>query len=506
MGVFLFLLIALLLLLLNAFFVLAEFAVVKARPTQVEALADEGNRKAGVMMHIQEHLDAYLSVCQVGITLASIGLGFVGEPAFAKLVEPVIRWAGAGVATQATAHVVAISIAYVIVSFLHIVIGEQVPKMMAIRKTEKAALFTALPLRFFYYLFIVPLWVLNVSVNACLRLMGIPTKQAREIHSEDEVRIILDQSQSGGMMSFRQLLYIENALDMGTLVARNAMRVRKQVRCLSTKATRAETDAIISASRYSRYPLLGDDPEKPLGYIHVKDLFLASRAGKDTDDLKAFVRPCLTAREGDPLEQLLAVMQRRGNHTVLVYGAKGAWTGLITLEDVIEELTGAIEEEFPSEEPIYLSDHLSPVRIVMGVRGGSIIEATRDALSRISAKELPLPLKQILLSVEERERIVNSYVGHNLAIPHARFKDLKKPFVAVARLEEDIPAPTAAGGAIKVLIILLTPMDSPRVHQIFLARIAGMLESEFLEDRLFGSSDPAELYDAIRTAEQTSLD
>src|SRR5271157_2329299 len=192
-----YLILALLLILLNAFFVLAEFAAVKMRPTQVEALAEAGNRRAKFLERIQAHLDEYLSVCQVGITLASIGLGFVGEPAFAEFLLPAVKWVGIrGVATTITAHGIAVAAAYLLVSFLHIVLGELVPKSVAIRRTENAALFTALPLVIFRYIFIAPIWLLNSTVNGILRVFRLPPVTGHGIHSEEEIRVILDQSQS----------------------------------------------------------------------------------------------------------------------------------------------------------------------------------------------------------------------------------------------------------------------------------------------------------------------
>jgi len=239
---------------------------------------------------------------------------------------------------------------------------------------------------------------------------------------------------------------------------------------------------------------------------HVKVFLLAECAGRSVDDLKEIVRPALTAKTTDSLEQLLSTMQRRGTHLAFVFDGTNHWIGLITLEDVIEELTGVIEEEYPIAPPVYLADHLTSSHILLDVEGSSIVEATRNALARIPAKELPLPPETILRSVEDREKIVNSYVGHQLAIPHARLKGIGKPFVAVVRMREEFPAPLRKGEAIKLLFILLTPADTPRLHQIFLARIAGMLDSEFLEKRLHTATDPVKLYNDIRAAEQTVLD
>lgn len=505
MLISLYLLIAVFLLVLNAFFVLAELTAIKARPTLMESLAAKGNRRARLVERIQANLDEFLSVCQVGITLASIGLGFVGEPAFAALIEPAVSIVGiTGVATRITSHAVAIAIAYFLVSYLHIILGELVPKSIAIRDTERLALLMAYPMMIFRSIFIVPIWLLNTTVNAILRLFRLPLVSGPGAHTQDEIRIILDHSQSSGMLSFRQLLHIENVLDMGALTVRNAMRARRLVRFLRLGMSRAEAEKLIGENRFSRYPVIEKDSEKPLGYIHVKDLFLADRAGKPTDDLRPFIRPCLQAREEHPLEHLLSEMQRKACHMALVFAKDGAWTGIITLEDAIEEVIGTIEEEYPIEPPVRLSDLLSVERTFLEVEGDSILSAARNALQNIRASDLPLSREAIMLSVIEREKLGSSYIGKGLAIPHARLMILANPMVIVARLKSPIPAP-AAGESISLLFLLLTPADTPRIHQILLSHIAGIFESEFLEGRLETAATPLELYNVICTAEQVVL-
>ena len=500
-----YLIVAFFLILLNAFFVLAEFAAVKMRPTQVEALVEAGNKRAKTLERIQAHLDEFLSVCQVGITLASIGLGFVGEPAFVTLLYPLIQRLGlSGLAAGVTAHSISIAIAYLAVSFLHIVLGELVPKSVAIRSTEKAALRTAFPMLVFRYVFLLPIMLLNSSVNGILRMLRLPPVTDHGAHSEEEIRIILDQSQTSGMISFRRLLHIENVLDMGSLTVRNAMRARRLVRYLSLANTREQNDAVIAEYRLSRYPVLGDDPEKPLGFVHVKDLFLADRAGKPMDDLRPFLRPCLSFREQDRLEQRLSEMQRKAAHMAIVYGEDGRWTGIITLEDAIEEVIGTVEEEYPTEPTIRLADLLTPEHTLLDIEGTSIQGATRNALQRLNVHDLPVSLDAIMLSIVDRERLGSSYVGRRLAIPHARLARLAKPMVIVGRMKNPIPAPVP-GEDINLLFILLTPSDTPRIHQILLSHIAGIFESDFLEGRLEDATTSAELHNVIVTAEQVVL-
>jgi CBS domain containing-hemolysin-like protein/mannitol/fructose-specific phosphotransferase system IIA component len=505
MGIAIYLITAFLLLLLNAFFTLAEFTAIKARPSFMEVLAAKGNRRAKLVMHIQTHLDEFLSVCQVGITLASIGIGFVGEPAFAELVEPLLIKIGiAGIASKITSHTIAIIIAFILVSYLQIMLGELLPKSVAIRRTERVALLTAYPLMAFRYLFLPPIWLLNSTVNVILRLIRFPLVTGPGVHTQDEIRVILNHSQSSGMLSFRQLLHIENVLDMGVLTVKNAMRVRRHVRCLSENMNKEEIIKTICENRFSRYPLFGDDPDKPKGYVHIKDLFLAERAGKPTDDLGAFTRPCLPAHEEDALEHLLSEMQRKACHMALVFNKNGVWTGMITLEDAVEEVIGTIEEEYPTEPAVRLSDLLSSQNTFLDVEGDSILSVAKNALLRISPDALPLSREAIMLSVVEREKLANSYIGRGLAIPHARLKNLDRPMVIVARLKSPIPAPVM-GEEINLVFLLLTPADLPRIHQILLSHIAGIFESEFLEGRLEAAVSPIELYNTICTAEQVVL-
>jgi mannitol/fructose-specific phosphotransferase system IIA component (Ntr-type) len=282
------------------------------------------------------------------------------------------------------------------------------------------------------------------------------------------------------------------------------MRARRLVRSLSLSSAQAQNESVITEYRFSRYPLLGDDPDKPLGYVHVKDLLLARHSGKSTDSLLSFVRPCLSFREHDPLEQRLSEMQRKAAHMALVFADDGQWTGIITLEDAIEEVIGTVEEEYPTEPSIRLSDLLTPEHTLLNVEGTSIQGATRTALQRINVRDLPVSLDAIMLSIMDRERLGSSYVGKRLAIPHARLSRLERPMVIVARMKNPIPSPVP-GEDINLLFILLTPADTPRVHQMLLSHIAGIFESDFLEGGLEDATTPSELHNIIVTAEQVVL-
>jgi CBS domain containing-hemolysin-like protein len=494
--------VALFLLLLNAFFVLAEFSIVSVRRSRIESLVEQGSPGAKRVQHIQDHIDEYLSICQIGITFASIGLGFVGEPAIARLIEPLFQWVGEG--RTAFSHGVAITIAYILVSFLHILLGELVPKSIAIRKADLSALRSARLLSWFRLLFFPALFVLNGLANLIVRLLGFSRSVRESVHSEQELRIILEHSQERGLMSFRRLLLLENIFDLGALKVRDAMKPRSSVKVLRASAPWEENLAAIRQARYSRFPLVDGDERAPVGIVHVKDILFMT-AGGEPSDLRKLARPYRTAREDDPLEMLLAELQRKRGHLAVVLNAEGAWTGVISFEDVIEEIVGTIEDEFEIETPLFLSDSIGEGRIVLGVTARSLEAAVRDALARVSAADLPAPLETILKGVIEREKSMSTYIGQGLAIPHARLEGIDKPALFFVRSESGVAIGGGRPDRAHLIFILLTPSSAPHVQARMLARIAGLMDSEYVVERLREAATSAEILEAIRIGETASL-
>jgi len=484
------------LLLVNAFFVLAEFALVKLRPTQVEALVHAGNARARVVAHIQGSLDEYLSVCQLGITLASIGLGFVGEPAFAVLLQPLLG-------SWAFAHAVAIAFAYLVVSFLHILLGEQVPKLLAIRDPESSALGVSPFLRVSRWVLWLPLVGLNGSANLVLRLLGFGAPASEPLHSEQELRIILELSQSAGSLSFRQLLIMENVFDLRAVHVRDAMRLRDGLAVLRVDAPWDANFAVIRAARQTRYPLV-DGGGKPMGIVHVKDLVLAGPEGIGHPDLRRLARPFQTVREDASLESVLGDLQRRHRHMAIVVDAGDRWTGLITLEDIIEEIVGTIEDEFELEQPLFLADGLTEGRVVLGLAAESLELAIREAFARVPPAELPLPAARIADAVVERERGMPTLLARGLAAPHARLEEIREFVLVFARSEEGIPVPGREERA-HLLFIMVTPARDPRIQLRLLARIAGLLDSEYVVDRLREAESAAQVLEVLRAADPGAL-
>jgi CBS domain containing-hemolysin-like protein/mannitol/fructose-specific phosphotransferase system IIA component (Ntr-type) len=485
-----------LLLALNAFFVLAEFAIVKVRPSRIVELISEGEPRAKKLQEVHAHLDEYLSVCQVGITLASVALGMVGNAATDVLLgsRNPSPWR----------YAAALAASYIIVSGSHIVLGELVPKSVSIRIADRAALFCTLPLLFFRWLFLPALVVLNRMTNIVLRLIGMREATEEAAHTEEELRIILEHSQERGVMSFRRLLFMENVFDFGELTVRDAMRSRSVVRCLDASLPWEDNLQVVRASRFTRYPLITDDPDRPTGFVHLKDLVI--RASGDHPDLKGLVRPILAATDTASLEALLAEMQRKRIHAAVVLNAEKRWCGFITLEDVIEEIVGTIRDEFEDEEPIRLADTLTLERIFLDIEAPSPIVAVHRALRKLPLQCLPLPVDQLMGAIENRERLVGTYLGQGIAMPHARLSKLQRPFLMILRSIQGVPCEGTTELA-HLMFVLLTPAGQPRVHLRLQSTIAALLhESEFVKDRLMNAETREQVLEAIRTGEQAALD
>ncbi len=483
------------LLLLNAFFVLAEFALVKIRRTQIDALEQAGVRRASTLRHIHEHIDEYLAVCQLGITFASIGLGFVGEPAIAEVIRP---WLGSAVG----AHAIAISISYVVVSFLHILIGELVPKSLALRVTAPAALWTAPGMRFFQVLLYVPLKLLNGSALLLLRLFRLPASAEDTAPSEAEIRLILDRSQQEGMMPFRRLLLLENVFDFGGVKVKDEMRPWGKVVALRRDRPWEENRALILKSRFSRFPLVEGEPERVLGVVHLKDLMAEGVPWPEAVELKGVVRKTHVTTPETPLEQLLTDLRRRRVHMALVKDGEERLVGLITMEDILEQLVGAIEDEFEQEAPLRLGDVLSERRVHMALEATRDMEAIAEIVRRTPAEELPAPAGTIIEAVQARERSLSTFLGHELAVPHARLEGLDRAVVFAARCATGVRFGDDPSQRADFMFLLLTPVEVPRMQIKLLARIAALRESTYVWERILGAATPGALLEAIRSSDE----
>ena len=342
---------------LNGFFVAAEFAIVKVRPTQLDPYVARGDRRGKVARHMVRHLDAYLSSTQLGITLASLGLGWIGEPAFAWLLAPVLNLIPN--LSPALQHSISLTAAFLTITVLHIVLGELAPKSLAIRKPEPTSLWVALPLFLFYKATYPAIWVLNHAANAVLGLVGIePVAEAELAHDEEELRLLLASSASSQLSAQKRRL-LGNVFELSEHTARQAMVPRADVVYLSTERTLEENLSLARASGHTRFPLADGELDKVVGLIHIKDIFQHPQL----TDLGELRREISFVPETLPLDRLLRRMRQSQSHMCAVLDEYGGVSGIVTLENVIEDLVGEIQDEFDKEPPelVKLGDNLYQV-------------------------------------------------------------------------------------------------------------------------------------------------
>lgn len=338
----------LVLVLMNSFFVAAELALVRIRETQLEALVAQGQRRARMARHIVHHLNSYLSATQLGVTMASLGLGYLGEPVFTALLKPLLG--PLGVTSEIWQHSISFAVGFSVLTFLSIVVGELAPKWLTIQKTLPVALWVARPLHLFYRAFYPFNQLLNLSARWLVRRLGIePDGQGDRVPSEEELRLVLAATPRA---AFGRTIIL-NALDLRQRVVLEVMRPRHEITAFDMDATLADCLALAEKTRYSRFPLCeGGDLDKTRGVIHVKDLYAAAREpGRTAADLLPVARKLIYVPETARLEKLLQLFLERKLHFAIVVDEYGGTVGIVTLENVLEELVGEIQDEFDQEKP-----------------------------------------------------------------------------------------------------------------------------------------------------------
>jgi CBS domain containing-hemolysin-like protein len=419
---------ALVLVALNGFFVAAEFALVRVRESRIQQLEQEGSARAVVVRDALRDLDDYLSVCQVGITVASLGLGWIGEPAVAHLIEPVLH--AVGITSERAVSIISFVVGFALITYAHLVFGEQAPKYFSIQKAERTALWISRPLKIFMVLFRPLVWLVNASTNFVLRPWGIKLGEEMEAHSEEELRIMISSSAASGELEPEERDYLNNVFDFGDRVAREIMVPRPDIEALSVDMPLPEMVDAAVFGRYTRYPVYEGDLDHIVGAVHVKDLLRAARENPDDFDVRTIIRDCLVVPENKPIEQILREFQKRKLQMAIVIDEWGSVEGLITIEDIIEELVGEIQDEFDE--------------------GEAEIEEIGDGVYAIDGR---IPITE-----------VNDYFGVDL--PHEDFDTIGGYVLGV------LGRPPEPGDTVEVdgVILQVKSVDGPRVSMLTLQR------------------------------------
>lgn len=334
----------------NAFFVAAEFSIVKMRSSRLDVLIAEGNRRASYAKKLADRLDVALSVTQLGITIVSLGLGWLGEPVVASLLHPAFSWFGV---PESAVETVSFAIAFFLITSLHIVGGELIPKNVAIRKVESVALTVALPLLVFQRIMYPFVWLLNHVANWAEERMGfsVVTKEEDVAHTEEEIRVLMEESHRQGFIDKTELEFVDNVFDFADLSVREIMIPRTDMVCLDLEDSLEESIETAMEERLTRYPICDGGKDNVIGFLHIKD-FLQTLYKKEEPDLRKLARHALVVPEAMAVSRLLQTMQQERSQLAIVVDEYGGTAGMVTIEDVIEEIVGDIQDEFDTDRPL----------------------------------------------------------------------------------------------------------------------------------------------------------
>ncbi|WP_340400888.1 hemolysin family protein [Paenibacillus sp. FSL H8-0079] len=333
---------------LSAFFVAVEFALVRVRPSRIDQMIAEGNKRALAVKQAVANLDGYLSACQLGITITSLGLGWLGEPTVEKILHPVFE---SMQIPEAVSSFLSFVIAFASITYLHVVVGELAPKTIAIRKAETVALLTSTPIIWFNRIMYPFIWLLNGSANQLVKLFGIkPASEHEDAHSEEELQIIINESFESGKINQAEFGYVSRIFAFDEMLAKEIMVPRTDMVCLYVNRTNEENLEIIREEQYTRFPVVNESKDDIIGIINTKQFFLELYGNDEPVDLSSLIQPVSAVHETTPVKDLLKKMQKDGVHIAVLVDEYGGTSGIVTIEDVLEQIVGEIRDEFDADE------------------------------------------------------------------------------------------------------------------------------------------------------------
>lgn len=422
------------LVILNGFFVAAEFALVKVRHTRLAQLVNEGNTRAVYAQKVTQKLDGYLSACQVGITLASLGLGWVGEPAIAHMIiEPLLS------NFQLPDYIIStisFGVAFAVITFLHIVLGELAPKSLAIQKAEGTSLWVAVPLIVFYKLFYPAIWFLNGTANRLLKLIGLePVSEHEAAHTEEEIRLLVNQSHESGHIDQTEKTLVDNVFEFSETVAREIMIPRIDMICLFKADSFKDNLETIQSCRHSRFPVAEDDKDNIVGFVHASDFYLAA-LGKKEVVIEDMLRPVLTVPESMEISQVLRKLQKHRSQLAIVIDEYGGTAGMVTMEDILEEIVGDIQDEFD----LNVRAEIEKSEKGLSVAGKVLLDDLNDHLPfELESEEVDTVGGWVYSKLNEGIAVGKTvkYEGHLFTITDMDAHRITR--VAIAKLATDLP-------------------------------------------------------------------
>ncbi|HGH7174304.1 TPA: hemolysin family protein [Bacillus wiedmannii] len=411
----------------TGFFVAAEFAIVKVRSSRIDQLVAEGKRGALAAKKVTTNLDEYLSACQLGITVTAMGLGWLGEPTIEKLLHPLFeKWN----LNPSISSVLTFGLAFMLMTYLHVVVGELAPKTLAIQKAEKVTLLLATPLMMFYKIMYPFIWVLNGSARVITGLFGLKPASEHEVaHTEEELRLILSDSYESGEINQAEYKYVNNIFEFDNRIAKEIMVPRTEIVGFYLEDSVEEHMKLIQNERYTRYPIFGEDKDDIIGMVNVKDFFIRymTEDQKDLSSIRSYMRPIIEVMETTPIHDLLLQMQKKRIPMAVLYDEYGGTAGIVTLEDILEEIVGEIRDEYDEDEapPI---QHVDEQHII--VDGKVLISEVKDLFGlHIEEDDVDTIGGWIMMQNHEIEE------GQHVEAEGYEFKVLEKDAYQIKRVE-----------------------------------------------------------------------
>ncbi|MRS10301.1 hemolysin family protein [Bacillus anthracis] len=411
----------------TGFFVAAEFAIVKVRSSRIDQLVAEGKRGALAAKKVTTNLDEYLSACQLGITATAMGLGWLGEPTIEKLLHPLFeKWN----LNPSISSVLTFGLAFMLMTYLHVVVGELAPKTMAIQKAEKVTLLFAAPLMMFYKVMYPFIWVLNGSARVITGLFGLKPASEHEVaHTEEELRLILSDSYESGEINQAEYKYVNNIFEFDNRIAKEIMVPRTEIVGFYLEDSVEEHMKVIQNERYTRYPIFGEDKDDIIGMVNVKDFFIRymTEDQKDLSSIRSYMRPIIEVMETTPIHDLLLQMQKKRIPMAVLYDEYGGTAGIVTFEDILEEIVGEIRDEYDEDEapPI---QHVNEQHII--VDGKVLISEVKDLFGlHIEEDDVDTIGGWIMMQNHEIEE------GQHVEAEGYEFKVLEKDAYQIKRVE-----------------------------------------------------------------------
>jgi len=335
---------------LTAFFVASEFAIVKVRSTRIDQLIEEGRANAIPAKQVTSNLDEYLSTCQLGITITALGLGWLGEPTVESILGPLLTQLHI---PNSVSHILSIIIAFSLITFIHVVAGELAPKTLAIQKAEQVTLLVSKPLIWFNKIMYPFIWLLNGSAQMLTRMFGLKAVSEHDIaHTEEELRIIVSESYKSGEINQSEFKYVNKIFEFDDRIAKEIMVPRTEIATLSKTDTIQQFFEVLSEEKYTRYPVIDGDKDHVIGMVNMKELFtqMIDKSNQSTQTIEQYIRPIIRVIDSIPIHDLLVKMQKERIHMAILMDEYGGTSGLVTVEDILEEIVGDIRDEFDLDE------------------------------------------------------------------------------------------------------------------------------------------------------------